>query len=299
MKKFFFLFFTIILTLLSCENKKIYKYIESVEDNFGGRIKIEKFEEEIKAINDTAAYLEAFAKYSISEKIKKEFDKEGLSVSKQKVLGFELYDNKGKDISNINFSNKEIRKKEILEQVYESKNYAKRIKSQLNEDILQNVDSNKIKELIKYFDVKKDEFSNDNVIWYKPKSAPKYVNQNGIYCYFQTQNDIPNNFRFRVQYMAEDWLFFESVQFSIDGNAYKYIPLNTKTDHGNGLIWEWFDEQISSSSDRGLIEALAYSKNVKVKFNGRQYQKIKKLTKNQIIDIKNTLELYRAMGGKF
>lgn len=161
------------------------------------------------------------------------------------------------------------------------------------------IDSVKIALLKQNFILKKDEFSNDNVIWYEPKSAPKYVNQNGIYCYFQTQNDIPNNFRFRVQYMAEDWLFFESVQFSIDGNAYKYIPLNTKTDHGNGLIWEWFDEQISSSSDRGLIEALAYSKNVKVKFNGRQYQKIKKLTKNQIIDIKNTLELYRAMGGKF
>ena len=105
--------------------------------------------------------------------------------------------------------------------------------------------------------------------------------------------------RFRVQYYSDDWLFFKKIQFSIDYNAYEYIPSDTETDSGNGgKIWEWFDEALTGR-DKTLIYALADAKSAKMKFIGRQYYDIKTITKNQITDMKRVLELYRAMGGVY
>jgi hypothetical protein len=47
------------------------------------------------------------------------------------------------------------------------------------------LNSVKIKELLPYFRVKKDEFDPDGGTWYEPKSAPNYTNRNGIYLYFK------------------------------------------------------------------------------------------------------------------
>lgn len=92
---------------------------------------------------------------------------------------------------------------------------------------------------------------------------------------------------------------FNKVQFSIDGNAYEYIPNNTETDNRDGgMIWEWFDENLSVK-DKNLIEAIANAKNAKMKFIGRQYYDIKTISQQQILDIKRALDLYRAMGGKY
>jgi hypothetical protein len=161
------------------------------------------------------------------------------------------------------------------------------------------VDSIKVNQLLKFFRQKKDEFSTTNAIWYEPMSAPIYTNRNGIYCYFQTENGVPDNLRFKIQYYADEWLFFKEVQFSIDGKAYDYIPTKTETDSGNGgYIWEWFDETLVTS-DRDLIYALANAKSAKMKFIGRQYYDIKVITKEQINGITKTLELYHALGGQF
>ena len=161
------------------------------------------------------------------------------------------------------------------------------------------VDSAKIKELVKGFRQKKDEYSNDNKIWYQPKSSPIYANANGIYCYFCTENGVPSNLRFRLQYYADDWLFFKSVRFSIDGKAYEYTPMKTETDSGDGdYIWEWFDESLSDT-DKDLIYALSNAKNAKMKLDGRQYYKEKGISQEQINSIKKTLDLYQAMGGQY
>ena len=161
------------------------------------------------------------------------------------------------------------------------------------------IDSVKAKSLQKYFRVRKDEFSNTNKKWYEPVNAPKYTNRNGIYCYFQTDNEIPSNLRFRVQYHAEEWLFFSRIQFSIDGKAFEYIPSDVETDSGNGgHIWEWFDEPLTSS-DKELIEALANAKSAKMNLIGKQYHDIKTISTEQISSIKRALEMYNAMCGSY
>lgn len=161
------------------------------------------------------------------------------------------------------------------------------------------IDSAKIKELEPFFYAKKDEFDPNGLVWYKPKSAPKYTNRNGIYCYFQSNKGMPSNLRLRLQYYADDWLFFKKVQFSIDGKAYEYIPMDTETDSGNGgKIWEWFDESMGKSNTE-LLDALANAKSAKMKLIGDQYYDIKTINSTQIRDIKRTLDLYKAMGGEY
>ncbi len=294
------------LILTSCENKKSYKYVEVVnEESLLGRTdRKEKEDEVIKASNDSSAYLEAFQKFCISVKVNKDMETSmGKTYSTPK--DFKLYDDKGNDISSISFPNKDIREKEIQERVFALKNSIQELvdknKKEAQESFSQtaSIDSAKVKQLEKLFRIKVDEFSNDNKKWYKPKSAPVYTNANGIYCYFQTENGMPSNLRFRLQYYSDDWLFFSRVQFSIDGKAYEYIPMDTETDSGNGgYIWEWFDESVSES-DKELIIALSNAKSAKMKLIGRQYYDIKTINQSQINGIKQTIELYKAMGGQF
>lgn len=292
--------------LTSCENKKNYKYVEVVNEEglFGGTDRKEKEPEIIKASNDTTAYLEAFQKFCISVKVNKDMQT-SLGKTYSTPKDFKLYDEKDNEISTITFPNKEIREKEIQEKIFSLSNSIQesvdKNKKEAEATFLKNanIDSVKVKQLEKSFRIKSDEFSNENKKWYKPKSAPIYTNANGIYCYFQTENGMPSNLRFRLQYYSDDWLFFSRVQFSIDGKAYEYIPLDTETDSGNGgYIWEWFDESISES-DKELINALANAKSAKMKLIGRQYYDTKTITQGQINGIKQTLELYKAMGGQF
>lgn len=288
---------TIILSACNMQVKKNYKYVESV---LGGSSIKEKEEKTISAFSDSAAYLEAYEKYCISLKVYNDMRKEGMGQYLDIPIGFKLYNSDGEDITDIYFNSKLTEEEAIessilaMDNVVKRSNNSKQAKAEETK-----IDSVKIKELLPFFKVKKDEFDPNGKTWYEPKSAPQYTNRNGIYLYFAVQNGKVAALRFRVQYYSDDWLFFKKIQFSIDENAYEYIPSNTETDCGNGgKIWEWFDEALTGS-DRDLIYALVEAKSAKMKFIGRQYYDIKTITRNQISDMKRALELYRAMGGRY
>ena len=292
-----------ILLLASCANKK-YKYVEVVKAERPDREP--KIEDEdaktISAASDSAAYLEAFTRFCVSRKVSEDTrngDNYGYITT---PLRFKLYNDKGIDIvSSVHFADKDKLEKRIEGRWFLYSDSIAGIKKERSGSFGKTsaVDSAKIKTLSKFFRITEDEFSNDNKKWYKPRSAPIYTNANGIYCYFQTENGIPGNLRFRVQYYSDDWLFFSRVQFSIDGKAYEYIPSDTETDSGNGgYIWEWFDEPVSGS-DKELINAMVNAKSAKMKLIGRQYHNIKIISKEQIGAFKNTIELYQALGGRW
>ncbi len=291
--------------ILSCEKKYKYIQIDTEESVLGGVSTQEKEAKIITAANDSIAYLEAYRNFCIAEKVNKDM-LGALGKVYSTPLKFKLYNENGQDVANsVTFPGKENREEEIKKEVFALPNSVAESVDKITQDKLANtkktakIDSTKMKELLGSFRVKKDEFSNNNKKWYEPKSAPKYTNANGIYCYFQTENGIPSNLRFRVQYYADDWLFFKKILFSVDGKAYEYTPSNVETDSGDGgYIWEWFDEQLSSY-DKDLIIALSSANEVKMKFIGRQYYNIKNLSAEQIKSIKRTLDLYHAMGGEF
>ena len=152
----------------------------------------------------------------------------------------------------------------------------------------------------KSFNQKKDEFSTKT--WIEPKSAPKYRNRNGVYCYFSTEDGkAGSNLRFVFQYYADDWLFIKSMIFNIDDEIITITP-DMETDNGDGMIWEWFDLKVSKYSSDGitedLIKKIANAQSVKVKMNGRQYYDTRTLSKEQIKSIKDTYDYFTALGGE-
>ncbi|QPH40660.1 hypothetical protein [Pedobacter endophyticus] len=298
------LLLTLTIFLTSCD--KSYKYIEKVSEEsiLGGTHIKEKDETIIKAKDDSTAYLEAFQKFCISVKVNRDMA-QSMGKTYSTPISFKLLNNKGEDITKTTlFASRTKRENEIENEIFSMKNSIQDAvdnnKKEKAEKFKQTakLDSVKIKKLKQFFRVRKDEFSPTRTTWYEPKSAPRYINRNGLYCYFQSENDIPSNLRFRMQYYSDDWLFFRKVQFLIGNKAYEYVPMNTETDNGDGgHIWEWFDESIRES-DKELINALANAKSAKMKLIGRQYFDIRNITKEQMKDIKRTLELYQAMGGK-
>ena len=134
---------------------------------------------------------------------------------------------------------------------------------------------------------------------FEPKTSPNFRNANGFYCYFGTKNGAPEVLRIVHQYYADDWLFIRKYKFSIDGNAYSYTPIDVKTDNGDGgMVWEWSDEAVDSEA-KDVLNALINSKSAKIRLEGRQYYDTKSITSTQIKSIKETIELYRLMGGEY
>lgn len=284
MKKILLL--AVIVILGSCN--KTYKYVETVKEKslFGNSYEEKDDEPEtISAPNDSIAYLEAYEKFCISVKARLEVKKQ-IGETFSIPTHFTLYNSENEEVNPyIN--------PETLNEIEERIMSLGMEKPKVQEV---RVDSAKIKELSPFFDFKKDEFDPKGTTWISPKSRPKYVNRNGMYCYFSTTEGELSPIRFQIQYYADDWLFIRKYQFSIDGNAYELIPDDVETDHSGGKIWEWCDQAIRGD-DMQIIKALAGAKSAKIKFVGRQYSEVKTITSKELESIKNVLDLYIAMGG--
>lgn len=160
------------------------------------------------------------------------------------------------------------------------------------------VDSAKIKELKPFFTEEKDEFK--GITWIEPKARPKYTNANGICTYFALNSEgKPENLRLLIQYYADDWLFIDSYTFLIDGNTYAFSNPNVERDN-NSMIWEWSDTGVAQSGEVAqILYAIKNAKEVKIRFNGRQYHKDKVLTQKDIKAIQQPIEYFEALGGRF
>src|SRR5690606_29634870 len=106
------LFFLIMLSMIlfeSCEFKKSYRYIEiiSEESVFGGTNIKEKEPKTIMAVSDSAAYLEAYQTFCISQKVNNDM-KESMGKTYSTPLRFKLLDKEGNDVTNsVFFEDKE------------------------------------------------------------------------------------------------------------------------------------------------------------------------------------------------
>lgn len=157
------------------------------------------------------------------------------------------------------------------------------------------IDAVKVKELEPYFTKKADEFS--GTTWIEPKTKPKYINQNGYCLYFEEFDGVAYNPRFLIQYEADEWLFIQKMIFNVDGQNFVFTPKEMQRDNGNARIWEWCDEP--ATDIEYLIKKIAYAKSVKIKMEGQQYYKVKKMTPKQIRYFKYSYEYYKALGGTF
>lgn len=150
--------------------------------------------------------------------------------------------------------------------------------------------SNEIKSLSKNFTETTDEFN--GISWIKPKSMPKYRNQNGIYMYFQIDNGKPTNLRFVIQYYADDWLFIKKVWFLIDDKRRDY-ELSFDRDNGDGgMIWEWCDAQCN---DPVFLAYILDAKSVKLKLEGTHYSEEKAVSAKELKSMQETIRYYMLL----
>lgn len=290
MKKLLILFSIIIF--YSCENTKEYKSVHYFYDSdLSGKIENVLSQEEItiEAKDDTTAFVKSYMRYKISEKMQKG------SPIPRKYDSFKVYTTEGVDISDIDFKTKIESMRKVDEDVDENVESIGEYSEKNTKSV--KIDSVTVKKLKPKFKEKTDKFDSRGITWVQHNFTPKYRNQNGFYCYFAKKGDYVDNFRFVWQYLADDWLFVEKIVFLVDNVPYDYHPINTNRDNDSD-IWEWGDEQVKEN-EKALIEAIAKAKSVEVRFIGKQYTDDKKMSSNTIKSIKETLEYYKALGGKF
>lgn len=149
--------------------------------------------------------------------------------------------------------------------------------------------------LTKYFLIEEDEF--DKVAFCFPKSAPKYRNVKGLYCYFAKQGEEVSNLRLVGQYYSSKWLYIQMVQFLVDGKSFLIGPRKIRRDKDSAGRWEWFDAGLNENT-KPLIEAIANAKLVKIKYIGKQYESVEVVSSTDIESIKIALETYKGLGGE-
>ena len=285
MRKYLLLLFLMTL-MVSCNKMKSYTYVVNDIDCLGRK---ESKTEIINALSDSLAFIEAYERHFISEKTFYQMQLLLKDTASYHDLGFSLTDETGKDVLAISMANRD----SIIKSLYDDIVASDKMKF---DSMLFDMENARIKaeKLKSYFSFKKDEFGGQ--VWVEPKDAPKYVNVNGVYCYFMLVDGKPSNLRFKIQYRADDWLFIQSYKFLVDGDTYDYVPNKVERDNDT-YIWEWSDNQVTTLSEP-LLKSLSNAKTVKIRFVGRQYHKDKDITAKQIASIKRTLEYFYALGGK-
>ena len=115
MKKLLF-FITALLLLTSCNKRYTYVEVVRKQQMFGGTKVAIKEEIKIRARSDTAAYLEAYQKFCISQAVYQGMKQRyGMPELLDTPMGFRLYNSKGADITKIEFKSR-IEQEQIIEE---------------------------------------------------------------------------------------------------------------------------------------------------------------------------------------
>jgi len=133
------------------------------------------------------------------------------------------------------------------------------------------------------------------ITWYYNPFFTHYVNSNHTSIYLGCKEGT-EWLRLSISYYADDWIFFEKVYLSYDGNTIE-IPFNQysekETDNDGGKVWEWID--VSVSDDLYLfLRDFSKSKNAKTRLVGK-YSKTFNLSTDEIKGIKDVVTGYEIL----
>lgn len=136
------------------------------------------------------------------------------------------------------------------------------------------------------------------ITWFT-RRKPAHGNQFHLYFGKWEDDGRYGPLRLHVQYYANSWLFVRWAWTRIDGEE-RRIPTNDwKRDNGGGNIWEWSDVALTEDKDKDTLIRIAYSpKPVTMRFEGQQYYDDKKLSAQQLQDLRDVIEAYEKVTGK-
>lgn len=160
------------------------------------------------------------------------------------------------------------------------------------------LDNTKKEELLQYFDIIESE--DQDITWYRHKDCNCY--SNNYFCFYlyfgvsKRGNILPLHLKIEYQGGLSNGKYsIKKISYTVDGMLYEYLPDPFKYNSKNRSLES--DEQITYSS-RKLINVLLTAQKVTVVItpSGAQWVETK-LSDSQILKVKRTIELYKAMGG--
>jgi len=273
MKKFLILTVcTICISVFFCSCEKEYKYIPYDKNGDDIQNGVMTF----KASSDTAAYHAALNMHLY--KLSKAYTNPEYPF----YCGFRL--SKSDNKFDLVGSDKEPWENDIYKQFFG--------------DEAPRLDNTKKEELLQYFDV--FESTDKTVTWYCPKYCDDYAFC--FYLYFGVSNKYGTirPLRLKIKYkggLSDGKTTIKKITFTVDGKIFEYLPDPFKYNYENRSLES--DELISYPS-RKLINALLTAHKVTIVItptsSGVKWDETK-LSENQILKVKNAIELYKAMGG--
>ena len=132
-----------------------------------------------------------------------------------------------------------------------------------------------------------------DLTWYTPSSAPKYVNDRcAIYPYLSKTDSGTVSLRLKVVYTGDNWLFLSGVIFDIDGqnNLLSYAQGDYYRDNAWGDVWEVIDKE-ANETDKNLLRSVANSEKTIIRFQGSLYHYDMTVSQAEKKAIQDTLEL--------
>lgn len=151
-------------------------------------------------------------------------------------------------------------------------------------------------ERMKAVDVLDKKYDDVNgVTWYKSKVVKHRVWSNMASLYIG-KNKSTVWLRLMMSYYGSDWIFFDNAYLSYDGNTIE-IPFDKyndkKSDNSGGMVWEWIDVSVNSSTLSYLRKFVKGEKS-KMRLSGK-YTETRNLSANEIKAMKEVLLAYDVL----
>lgn len=155
-------------------------------------------------------------------------------------------------------------------------------------------------EYLPKFNVHEDKV--EGITWYFPKNMPQYINDR---CYVTAMVAVRDGTAWmcnRFNYTGDNWVFYNKVILSADGEKLEKDigSFATTRDNGGGDVWEYYDEplQINGGMDQDEIQfmaKIAYANEAIIRFQGDDYSHDYTVSSTDKQMIRDAIELYRAL----
>jgi hypothetical protein len=137
----------------------------------------------------------------------------------------------------------------------------------------------------------------EGIDWYYDRATYSSYAGNKFFLYIGKQGSGEPWLRLQMMYAGSDWIFWETLTVSVDGEKFSFNPGYSEVERDNyTTVWEWYDTP-PDSSDIAMIEKIITSKNTTLRFQGETYRSDKVLSSSQKRAFKNVLTAYKALGG--
>lgn len=138
-----------------------------------------------------------------------------------------------------------------------------------------------------------------DLTWYRAKTSPDYINQNGLFLRFSKDKDAKvDSLAMAIQYTGDDWVFIDKYIFKVDDQTFEITPEygEIKRDNGNGGVWEYYNT-IVTKKPLEILKAIASSKKTILRHQGSQHSFDRVITTLEKKAIADVLDAYSAMDG--